>query len=665
MGRKIEMRKIENTTRRQITFSKRKSSLIRKANEISILCDVDVALLTYSPSGRLNKFCNRDRMEDVIKSYINLSPAKRYYQTKNLKAKLEKLQMLDFIGDDDNKLDYLNDRIKYLELQEKTSKTKVQLLEAKFKEYDIRSYMEPSLDQLLKCEKNLKNSLRLVMDRKTELLRELIHPNGQSNANKTQVGMETTNCGQQFENTFDKKELNYQIQKSTDGQLIMQLDPQNITNRLKISESGFQDIINGAMNQLGASQFEIHPTYTSQSKSKVSENIFQNTIDGFINQLEASASTSNLQIRPSYTLQSKSKASESIFHNTVDGSMGQLGASTSTSQFQIHPTISEVSEHTFQNTINGSMSQLGASTSFSQFQIHPSYAPLSISKVSESNFQNTTNGSMSQLGASTPMSQFQIPRPTYTPSSISKASESIFQDTIDGCMSQLGASASTLQARIPPTYVPPSISKVHENIFQDPIDGLMSQLGASTSTSNFLLPLASASPSMYQLEAPSPTPQFQISPAYTPMQQQTMVRNQIVQRPQNQQVGVLNNSSMGQFGHDASYGIQQQYSTPTLGNHENNPNRQDGVISTFQFNTNMGKVNEFNISINHYPSLNSNVGVPSTSQRICSSMVCDPSFTTTTIANLSNDNGCFDANEKYPGIADEVDTNFTTYKWQF
>ena len=34
------------------------------------------------------------------------------------------------------------------------------------REYDIRSYMEPSLDQLLKCEKNLKNSLRLVMDRK-------------------------------------------------------------------------------------------------------------------------------------------------------------------------------------------------------------------------------------------------------------------------------------------------------------------------------------------------------------------------------------------------------------------------------------------------------------------------------------------------------------------
>ncbi|RVW22362.1 hypothetical protein CK203_096192 [Vitis vinifera] len=153
------------------------------------------------------------------------------------------------------------------------------------------------------------------------------------------------------------------------------------------------------------------------------------------------------------------------------------------------------------------------------------------------------------------MSQFQIPRPTYTPSSISKASESIFQDTIDGSMSHLGASASTLQARIPPTYVSPSISKVHENNFQDPIAGLMSQLGASTSTSNFLLPL----PTNYGEES-------------------------IVQIPQNQQVGVLNNSSM------------------------NNQNRQDGVMSTFQFNTNMGKVNEFNISINHYPSLNSNVG---------------------------------------------------------
>ncbi|RVX13120.1 hypothetical protein CK203_018040 [Vitis vinifera] len=173
------------------------------------------------------------------------------------------------------------------------------------------------------------------------------------------------------------------------------------------------------------------------------------------------------------------------------------------------------------------------------------------------------------------MSQFQIPRPTYTPSSISKASESIFQDTIDGSMSHLGASASTLQARIPPTYVSPSMikiitrsipcesSKVHENNFQDPIDGLMSQLGASTSTSNFLLPLPSASPSMYQLRAPSPTPQFQISP-------------------------------------DCLKSLSNCFA--------NNQNRQDGVMSTFQFNTNMGKVNEFNISINHYPSLNSNVG---------------------------------------------------------
>ena len=61
MGRKIEIRKIENATRRQITFSKRKTSLLRKSKEISILCDVDVALLTYAPSGRLSKFCSKDR----------------------------------------------------------------------------------------------------------------------------------------------------------------------------------------------------------------------------------------------------------------------------------------------------------------------------------------------------------------------------------------------------------------------------------------------------------------------------------------------------------------------------------------------------------------------------------------------------------------------------
>lgn len=55
------MKKIEDVTKCQVTFSKRRSSLMKKANEISVCCDVDVAFVAFSPSGRVSKFSNQKR----------------------------------------------------------------------------------------------------------------------------------------------------------------------------------------------------------------------------------------------------------------------------------------------------------------------------------------------------------------------------------------------------------------------------------------------------------------------------------------------------------------------------------------------------------------------------------------------------------------------------
>ncbi|CAI9758246.1 unnamed protein product [Fraxinus pennsylvanica] len=74
MGRsKLPIKKIENVTNRQVTFSKRRYGLIKKAYEIAVLCDIDLALIMFSPSGRLSHFSGRKRVEDVIYRYINLS----------------------------------------------------------------------------------------------------------------------------------------------------------------------------------------------------------------------------------------------------------------------------------------------------------------------------------------------------------------------------------------------------------------------------------------------------------------------------------------------------------------------------------------------------------------------------------------------------------------
>nr|AGW25571.1 MADS-domain transcription factor DAL20 [Picea abies] len=60
MGRgKIEIKRIENTTNRQVTFSKRRNGLLKKAYELSVLCDAEVAVVIFSSRGKLYEFANK------------------------------------------------------------------------------------------------------------------------------------------------------------------------------------------------------------------------------------------------------------------------------------------------------------------------------------------------------------------------------------------------------------------------------------------------------------------------------------------------------------------------------------------------------------------------------------------------------------------------------
>ncbi|KAK7845736.1 mads-box protein agl24 [Quercus suber] len=53
---KIKIKKIDNVTARQVTFSKRRRGLIKKAEELSVLCDAEVALIIFSATGKLFEF---------------------------------------------------------------------------------------------------------------------------------------------------------------------------------------------------------------------------------------------------------------------------------------------------------------------------------------------------------------------------------------------------------------------------------------------------------------------------------------------------------------------------------------------------------------------------------------------------------------------------------
>ncbi|THF96586.1 hypothetical protein TEA_010067 [Camellia sinensis var. sinensis] len=65
---KIKIKKIDNITARQVTFSKRRRGLFKKAEELAVLCDADVALIIFSATGKLFDYASSS-MKDILRKY--------------------------------------------------------------------------------------------------------------------------------------------------------------------------------------------------------------------------------------------------------------------------------------------------------------------------------------------------------------------------------------------------------------------------------------------------------------------------------------------------------------------------------------------------------------------------------------------------------------------
>ncbi|XP_059303750.1 MADS-box protein EJ2 isoform X1 [Lycium ferocissimum] len=105
MGRgRVELKRIENKINRQVTFAKRRNGLLKKAYELSVLCDAEVALIIFSNRGKLYEFCSTSSMVKTIEKYQRCSYAtleanqsasdtqNNYHEYLRLKARVELLQ---------------------------------------------------------------------------------------------------------------------------------------------------------------------------------------------------------------------------------------------------------------------------------------------------------------------------------------------------------------------------------------------------------------------------------------------------------------------------------------------------------------------------------------------------------------------------------------------
>ncbi|KAF9611546.1 hypothetical protein IFM89_032946 [Coptis chinensis] len=174
MGRvKLQIKRIENNTNRQVTFSKRRNGLIKKAYELSVLCDIDIALIMFSPSGRLSHFSGKRRIEDVLTRYINLPDHDRGGTIHNREFLIRTLKKLKTESDMALQIanpTAVNSHVEQLQQEITRFQHQIQMTEEQLRNFEPDLLKVASIDELDSCEKQLVEVLTRVGQRKNYLL---------------------------------------------------------------------------------------------------------------------------------------------------------------------------------------------------------------------------------------------------------------------------------------------------------------------------------------------------------------------------------------------------------------------------------------------------------------------------------------------------------------
>ncbi|GLT32218.1 hypothetical protein SLA2020_068990 [Shorea laevis] len=175
MGRgKVVLERIENKINRQATFSKRRNGLLKKAYELSVLCDAEVALIIFSSRGKLFEFGSTDvtkileryrqhryilQDNDIVQNETQQQTI--YEEMLRLKAKHESLQRSQrhFLGEDLGGLD-----VKELQKKEKQlDRTISQIRQRKMQ------LLSDRLEELQKKELELEEENRQLLSKLEEV----------------------------------------------------------------------------------------------------------------------------------------------------------------------------------------------------------------------------------------------------------------------------------------------------------------------------------------------------------------------------------------------------------------------------------------------------------------------------------------------------------------
>ncbi|KAI9088399.1 hypothetical protein K1719_029848 [Acacia pycnantha] len=153
MGRgRVELKRIENKINRQVTFSKRRSGLVKKAKEISVLCDAEVALIVFSTKGKLFHFSSDPCMERILEQYERYSYAERQVASNDLEPNCQENWTL----------------------QHAKLKARIEVLQRNQRHFMGEDLEGLSLKELQNLEHQLESALKHIRSRKNRLMNESI-----------------------------------------------------------------------------------------------------------------------------------------------------------------------------------------------------------------------------------------------------------------------------------------------------------------------------------------------------------------------------------------------------------------------------------------------------------------------------------------------------------
>ncbi|KAK1410226.1 hypothetical protein QVD17_36761 [Tagetes erecta] len=151
MGRgRVQLKRIENKISRQVTFSKRRTGLLKKAHEISVLCDADVALIVFSTKGKLFEYSTHSSMETILERYERYAYAEKMLTAPEIETQAS------------------------WTLESSKLKAKIEVLEKNIRHYAGEELDQLNLRDLQNVEQQIDSALKRIRTKKNQVMHESI-----------------------------------------------------------------------------------------------------------------------------------------------------------------------------------------------------------------------------------------------------------------------------------------------------------------------------------------------------------------------------------------------------------------------------------------------------------------------------------------------------------